>query len=57
MRPMGPKLPAMGEGFRLGIDFGTWNTSAFLSWPDGHARPLLFDGSPLLPSRMVQRPR
>jgi actin-like ATPase involved in cell morphogenesis len=40
----------MGEGFRLGIDFGTWNTSAFLRWPDGHARPLLFDGSPLLPS-------
>jgi hypothetical protein len=40
----------MGDGFRLGIDFGTWNTSAFLRWPDGHTRPLLFDGSPLLPS-------
>jgi actin-like ATPase involved in cell morphogenesis len=36
--------------FRLGIDFGTSNTVAVLCWPDGRARPLLFDGSPLLPS-------
>jgi actin-like ATPase involved in cell morphogenesis len=46
----------MGEGFHLGIDFGTWNTSAFLRWPDGHARPLLFDGSPLLPSAVYAEP-
>src|SRR5688572_22997251 len=38
------------SGFRLGIDFGTSNTVAVLRWPDGHSKPLLFDGSPLLPS-------
>ncbi|MER7002696.1 ABC transporter substrate-binding protein [Dactylosporangium sp. NPDC000555] len=38
------------SGFRLGIDFGTSNTVAVLRWPDGRAKPLLFDGSPLLPS-------
>ena len=37
-------------GFRLGIDFGTSNTVAVLRWPDGRTKPLLFDGSPLLPS-------
>ena len=36
--------------FRLGIDFGTSNTVAALVGPDGRVRPLLFDGSPLLPS-------
>lgn len=36
--------------FRLGIDFGTSHTIAILRWPDGHTRPILFDGSPLLPS-------
>jgi Ethanolamine utilization protein EutJ (predicted chaperonin) len=36
--------------FRLGVDFGTSNTVALLSWPDGRVRPLLFDGSPTLPS-------
>jgi hypothetical protein len=41
---------ATGAGFRLGIDFGTSHTTAILRWPDGHVRPLLFDGSPLLPS-------
>jgi molecular chaperone DnaK (HSP70) len=25
-------------------------------WPDGHARPLLFDGSPLLPSAVYAQP-
>jgi Ethanolamine utilization protein EutJ (predicted chaperonin) len=35
---------------RLGVDFGTSNTVALVRWPDGRARPLLFDGSPLLPS-------
>ncbi|MGH3655675.1 MAG: Hsp70 family protein, partial [Micromonosporaceae bacterium] len=34
----------------LGIDYGTSNTVAVLRWPDGRTRPLLFDGSPLLPS-------
>jgi molecular chaperone DnaK len=34
----------------LGIDFGTSNTVAMLRSPDGRTRPLLFDGSPLLPS-------
>ena len=41
---------ATTTGFRLGIDFGTSHTAAVLRWPDGHVRPLLFDGSPLLPS-------
>ncbi len=41
---------ATSAGFRLGIDFGTSHTTAILRWPDGHARPMLFDGSPLLPS-------
>jgi molecular chaperone DnaK len=36
--------------FRLGIDFGTSNTVSVLCWPDGRVKPLLFDGSPLLPS-------
>ncbi len=34
----------------LGLDFGTSNTVAMLRTPDGRVRPLLFDGSPLLPS-------
>jgi hypothetical protein len=37
-------------GFRLGVDFGTSHTVAVLRWPDGRAKPLLFGGSPLLPS-------
>jgi hypothetical protein len=41
---------ANGTGFRLGIDFGTSHTTAVLRWPDGHTRPILFEGSPLLPS-------
>ena len=36
--------------FRLAIDYGTSNTVAFLQWPDGRTRPLLFGDSPLLPS-------
>ncbi len=43
-------------GLRLGIDFGTSNTVAVLRWPDGQARPLLFDGSPLLPSAVYAQP-
>jgi actin-like ATPase involved in cell morphogenesis len=38
------------DGARLGIDFGTSTTVAVLAWPDRGVRPLLFDGSPLLPS-------
>jgi hypothetical protein len=40
----------VGAGFRLGVDFGTSHTVAMLRWPDGRCRPVLFDGSPLLPS-------
>ncbi|MEV0609849.1 hypothetical protein AB0I61_26115 [Polymorphospora rubra] len=32
------------------MDFGTSSTVAMLAAPDGRARPLLFDASPLLPS-------
>lgn len=32
------------------MDFGTSNTVAVLRWPDGRAQPLIFDGSPMLPS-------
>ncbi len=34
----------------LGVDFGTSNTVAVLRFPDGRSRPLLFDGSPVMPS-------
>ncbi|WP_239160787.1 substrate-binding domain-containing protein [Virgisporangium ochraceum] len=44
------------DGYRLGVDFGTSNTVAVLRWPDGHVRPLLFDGSPLLPSAVFADP-
>src|SRR4051794_8424455 len=43
-------------GMRLGVDFGTSNTVAVLRWSDGRARPLLFDGSPLLPSAVYAEP-
>src|SRR5690349_12897933 len=43
-------------GMHLGVDFGTSNTVAVLRWPDGRARPLLFDGSPLLPSAVYAEP-
>jgi ABC-type branched-subunit amino acid transport system substrate-binding protein len=45
------------SGFRLGIDFGTSNTVAVLRWPDGRTKPLLFDGSPLLPSAVYLDPQ
>ncbi|MFC0533693.1 Hsp70 family protein [Phytohabitans kaempferiae] len=45
-----------GEGYRVGIDFGTSNTAAVLAFPDGRVRPLLFDGSPLLPSAVYADP-
>src|SRR5262249_14148378 len=34
----------------LAVDFGTSNTVAMLRTPDGRTRPLLFGGTPLLPS-------
>jgi alpha-glucoside transport system substrate-binding protein len=37
-------------GTRLGVDFGTSNTVAVMVGPAGRVRPLLFDGSPILPS-------
>ena len=40
----------------LGIDFGTSNTVAVARWPDGRARPILIDGSPLLPSAVYAEP-
>jgi hypothetical protein len=43
-------------GHHLGIDFGTSHTVAMLAWPDGRVRPLLFDGSPLLPSAVYTEP-
>src|SRR5438046_6989069 len=40
---------------RLGIDFGTSNTVAVVRLAD-RARPLLFEGSPLLPSAVYAEP-
>lgn len=41
---------------RLGIDFGTSTTVAVLALPGRGSRPLLFDGSPLLPSAVCVDP-
>jgi hypothetical protein len=41
---------------RLGIDFGTSNTVAVLDLPGKLGRPLLFDGSPQLPSAVFADP-
>ncbi|ROO60057.1 Hsp70 protein [Micromonospora sp. Llam0] len=38
----------------LGIDFGTSNTVAVVRGGDGRVRPLLFDGTPLLPSAVYR---
>jgi hypothetical protein len=38
------------------VDFGTSNTVAALGLPDGRVRPLLFDGSPTLPSSVFLDP-
>ncbi|MEJ3748016.1 Hsp70 family protein [Actinomycetes bacterium KLBMP 9797] len=43
-------------GVRLGIDFGTSTTVAVLASPGREPRPLLFDGSPLLPSAVCVDP-
>ncbi len=41
----------------LGVDFGTSNTVAVLRFPDGRSRPLLFDGSPIMPSAVFAEER
>src|ERR671917_556996 len=48
--------PGRPNGHALGVDFGTSHTVAMARWPDGRARPLLVDGSPLLPSAVYAEP-
>src|SRR5690606_22972701 len=40
----------------LGIDFGTSNTAAVLRVRGGRVEPVLFDGSPVLPSAVYHDP-
>ncbi|WP_025273531.1 Hsp70 family protein [Haloglycomyces albus] len=40
----------MSPGYLLSVDLGTSHTVAVIQWPDGRTRPLLFDGSPIMPS-------
>lgn len=44
------------ESVRLGVDFGTSHTVAVVSLDGRETRPLLFDGSPLLPSAVCVGP-
>ncbi|BCJ38369.1 hypothetical protein Athai_58720 [Actinocatenispora thailandica] len=46
----------MASGPSLGIDFGTSSTVGVLRRADGSVRPLLFDGTPLLPSAVYLEP-
>jgi hypothetical protein len=48
--------PGRPQRHSLGVDFGTSNTVAVARWPDGRARPILIDGSPLLPSAVYAEP-
>ncbi len=48
--------PGAGKRYALGVDFGTSNTVAVARWPNGRARPILVDGSPLLPSAVYAEP-
>ena len=48
--------PGRPQRHALGVDFGTSNTVAVARWPDGRARPILIDGSPLLPSAVYAEP-
>jgi actin-like ATPase involved in cell morphogenesis len=48
--------PGRPRRHALGVDFGTSNTVAVARWPDGRARPILVDGSPLLPSAVYAEP-
>ncbi|GIG66483.1 Hsp70 family protein [Phytomonospora endophytica] len=43
-------MPTVDGGPALGVDFGTSNTVAVIARPGRPPAPLLFDGSPLLPS-------
>lgn len=40
----------MSAEYLLSVDLGTSHTVAVVVWPDGRTRPLLFDGSPVMPS-------
>ncbi|HLU28229.1 MAG TPA: Hsp70 family protein [Glycomyces sp.] len=40
----------MPAEYLLSVDLGTSHTVAVVVWPDGRTRPLLFDGSPVMPS-------
>ncbi|MBQ1071565.1 Hsp70 family protein [Micromonospora sp. C31] len=44
------------EGYALGVDLGTSHTVAVLRRPDGHTRPLLVDGHPIIPSGVYADP-
>ena len=46
----------MSEAAALGVDFGTSHTVAIVRAADGRVRPLLVDGSPLLPSAVYAEP-
>nr|MDT0659004.1 PQQ-binding-like beta-propeller repeat protein [Micromonospora sp. DSM 115978] len=54
----GPAPPAGAPpvDVTLGVDFGTSHTVAVLGWPDGRIRPLVFDGSRLMPSAVFADP-
>src|SRR3954454_16394721 len=43
-------------GLTLGVDFGTSSTVAVLRQPDGRQSPLLFDGTPIMPSAVWAAP-
>jgi molecular chaperone DnaK (HSP70) len=45
------------RGYGLGMNFGTSTTVAVLARPDGRLMPVLFDGSPLLPSAVCLNSR
>ena len=44
-----PTDPPATPSTTLAVDIGTANTFAVLRRGDGEARPVLFDGSPVLP--------
>jgi hypothetical protein len=46
----------MPAEYLLSVDLGTSHTVAMLVWPDGRTRPLLFDGSPVMPSAVFLDP-
>jgi hypothetical protein len=46
----------MPADYLLSVDLGTSHTVAVLVWPDGRTRPLLFDGSPVMPSAVFLDP-